>query len=91
MSGDPDAPSMEAIIASIREGMKDDVAQPADAVEPPPEAAAPPPPVLPAGDPTLEVLVRSALEPVLKAWLDAHLPEMVDRIARAEIARLTRN
>ncbi len=83
---------MEAIIASIREGMKDEVALPADAVEPAPEAAAPPPPpAAPAGDPTLEALVRSALEPVLKAWLDAHLPEIVDRIARAEIARLTRN
>ncbi len=35
-------------------------------------------------------LERSALEPVLKAWLDANLPEIVDRAARQEIERLTR-
>lgn len=39
---------------------------------------------------TLEALVRSMLEPMLKAWLDANLPEIVDRAAQAEIARLTR-
>ncbi len=41
-----------------------------------------------AGGVTVEALVRATLEPVLKAWLDAHLPEIVDRVARAEIARL---
>ncbi len=41
----------------------------------------------PAG--TLEGLIRSMLEPMLKTWLDANLPEIVDRAARAEIRRLT--
>jgi cell pole-organizing protein PopZ len=26
---------------------------------------------------------------MLKAWLDAHMPEIVERLARAEIKRLT--
>ena len=38
---------------------------------------------------TLEDLDRPLLEPMLKAWLDANLPEIVDRAAQAEIARLT--
>ena len=38
---------------------------------------------------TLDALMRSLLEPMLKAWLDAHLPEIVEGVARAEIARLT--
>lgn len=39
--------------------------------------------------PTLEAVVRSMLEPQLKAWLDANLPELVERVALAEIRRLT--
>jgi len=38
---------------------------------------------------TVNQLVRSLLEPQLKAWLDANLPEMVERLTSAEIARLT--
>ncbi len=40
------------------------------------------------GGPTLEDMVREELRPVLKAWLDAHLPEMVERLVRAEIERV---
>jgi hypothetical protein len=39
---------------------------------------------------TLDGLLRSTLEPVLKAWLDANAPEIVERLAQAEIKRLTR-
>ena len=91
MSDDAATPSMEAIIASIRDGMKGDGTLPPEAVEPQEFTPAAAVPAAPAGDLTLEALVRSALEPVLKAWLDANLPEIVDRAARAEIARLTRN
>jgi hypothetical protein len=38
---------------------------------------------------TLDALMRQMLEPMLKAWLDAHMPEIVERLARAEIKRLT--
>lgn len=41
-----------------------------------------------AGHLTLEALVREELRPILKDWLDRHLPEMVERLVKAEIARL---
>ena len=40
--------------------------------------------------PTLEDLVREMLRPMLTAWLDAHLPGMVERLVQAEIERLSR-
>jgi cell pole-organizing protein PopZ len=41
-----------------------------------------------AGHLTLEMLVREELRPILKDWLDRNLPDMVERIVKAEIARL---
>lgn len=38
--------------------------------------------------PTIEDLVREELRPMLKAWLDAHLPATVERLVRAEIERV---
>jgi hypothetical protein len=40
------------------------------------------------GGPTIEDLVREELRPLLKAWLDANLPPMVERLVSAEIARV---
>jgi cell pole-organizing protein PopZ len=40
--------------------------------------------------PTLEEIVRNEMRPLLKAWLDANLPSLVERIVRAEIERLIR-
>lgn len=37
---------------------------------------------------TIEDIVREELRPLLKAWLDAHLPEMVERLVQAEIQRV---
>jgi hypothetical protein len=39
---------------------------------------------------TLEGLVRELLTPMLKDWLDANLPEIVERMVAREIARITR-
>jgi cell pole-organizing protein PopZ len=39
---------------------------------------------------TLEDLVRDMLKPMLKAWLDANLPDIVERLVRAEIERVSR-
>jgi hypothetical protein len=36
----------------------------------------------------LEALVKDALKPVLKAWLDQNLPSMVEELVRQEIQRL---
>jgi cell pole-organizing protein PopZ len=40
------------------------------------------------GGPTIEDLVRAELRPVLKEWLDTHLPSLVERLVRAEIERV---
>jgi cell pole-organizing protein PopZ len=39
---------------------------------------------------TLDDLVREMLRPMLKAWLDDNLPNMVERMIRAEIERVSR-
>jgi uncharacterized protein len=40
------------------------------------------------GGPTLEDMVRAELRPLLKEWLDANLPPMVERLVRVEIERV---
>ena len=40
------------------------------------------------GDRTLEDLVRDLLRPLLQSWLDENLPGIVERLVRAEIARV---
>jgi uncharacterized protein len=42
------------------------------------------------GDRALEDATRELLKPLLKAWLDANLPALIERIVREEIARLAR-
>ena len=44
---------------------------------------------LPEGDGPLEAGVREMLKPMLKEWLDRHLPEMVEELVTREIARIT--
>ena len=41
------------------------------------------------GDVTINALAEAALRPMLKAWLDANLPSMVERMVATEIARIT--
>jgi cell pole-organizing protein PopZ len=41
-----------------------------------------------AGQRTLEEIVREALRPLLQAWLEEHLPAIVERLVREEIARV---
>jgi cell pole-organizing protein PopZ len=41
-----------------------------------------------AGDRTLEEIVRETLRPLMSAWLDRHLPGLVERLVREEIARV---
>lgn len=40
------------------------------------------------GGPTIEDLVREEIRPLLKHWLDSHLPPLVERLVRAEIERV---
>lgn len=46
--------------------------------------------VLPAHERTVEDLVKEILRPMLKEWLDANLPDIVERLVRAEIERVSR-
>jgi cell pole-organizing protein PopZ len=45
-------------------------------------------PAAPAINP-LEEMVREMLKPILKQWLDEHLPHMVDEHVKREITRIT--
>lgn len=45
-------------------------------------------PAVPAANP-LEDMVREMLKPILKQWLDEHLPRLVDEHVKREISRIT--
>jgi hypothetical protein len=45
-------------------------------------------PPVPAANP-LEEIIRGMLRPMLKQWLDEHLPQMVDEHVKREISRIT--
>ncbi|GAA0265925.1 hypothetical protein GCM10009127_01610 [Alteraurantiacibacter aestuarii] len=47
-----------------------------------------PPQIVRSGETSLEGLVREMLRPMMAQWLDAHLPEIVERLVKAEIARI---
>jgi cell pole-organizing protein PopZ len=86
--------SIDAILASIRARVNG----PEEAPPPPPAPAPVAEPAVPldsvvitpeAAAMTLDELMRSLLAPQIKAWLDAHMPEIVEKLAREEIKRLT--
>jgi hypothetical protein len=43
------------------------------------------------GESAFDALVRQMLRPLLQEWLDKNLPELVERLVRAEIARVVGN
>jgi cell pole-organizing protein PopZ len=45
---------------------------------------------MPAEGRTLEDVVRELLRPLLKDWLDAHLPGIVENAVQAEVERISR-
>ena len=46
------------------------------------------PKIVRSGETSLEGLVREMLRPMLAQWLEDHLPQIVDRLVQAEIARI---
>ena len=40
--------------------------------------------------PSIEDVVREELRPMLQAWIDAHLPPLMERLVQAEIERVVR-
>lgn len=91
----PTAPAPLADAAGQAEPILSDVAAQASrgaldalsrlVVKPAATTAAPPSPV---GE-TLEGMVREMLRPMLREWLDAKLPGMVEEMVAKEIARIT--
>lgn len=77
--GDGVAGVASSAFARLNQAVQDSV--------PPPAATNPGPSV---GGQTIEDLVKEMLRPMLKDWLDANLPPMVERYVEREIARLTR-
>jgi hypothetical protein len=95
MTSRPSGPAsdLDAILESIRNRVAGEVenlpvAPPIGALPPKP-AQLVPAPVIENGGASVDALFRAVLEPLLRQWLDAHLPEICERVAEAEIRRLT--
>ena len=69
--------------AAASDAMRDNLAALAMLAQPP--AA---PQIVRSGETSLEGLVRDMLRPMLADWLDKNLPQMVERMVQAEIARI---
>lgn len=86
--------SMDDIMATIRRIVADAPPPPLGEVTMKPTPALAPPasvaPVETPASPTIDAFLRSMLEPMLRQWLDANLPEIVERVTEAEIRRLTK-
>ncbi len=79
-----DESSAEALVnAEARKAMRENLAALAMLAEP-----GVPPQIVRSGETSLEGLARELLRPMLSEWLDANLPEMVEDMVRAEIARI---
>jgi uncharacterized protein len=48
------------------------------------------PQIVRSGETSLEGLVRDMMRPMLKDWLDSHLPDIVESMVEREIARITK-
>ena len=59
------------------------LSQLAEAVKPAPR------PDMAIGSVSLDQMVQDMVRPMLKEWLDAHLPEIVERMVSREISRIT--
>ncbi len=93
MARKPLDPNLNDILKSIRETMGA-AEGPAAGDGPAPEAEAPAPPLAPPPSPAVQRTVEDVLAelaaPHVKSWVDAHLPEIVQRMVAAEVERLLR-
>jgi len=69
--------------ASAAQSMRESLAALAMIAEP-----SMPPQIVRSGETSLEGLVRDMLRPMLAEWLDRNLPAIVERLVKAEIARI---
>ena len=79
-TGQPEDPLLSE---SSRYSMRESLAALAMLAEP-----GAPPQIVRSGETSLEGMVRDLLRPALAEWLDKHLPELVERMVAAEIARI---
>lgn len=80
-AGDDEAPVLTT--ESAARSMRESLAALAMVAEP-----ASPPQVARSGETSLEGLTRELLRPMLAQWLDHNLPPIVERLVKAEIARI---
>ncbi|MGN6497145.1 MAG: DUF2497 domain-containing protein [Tsuneonella sp.] len=81
---EPEAEEDEPLTtAAVRGSMRDNFAALAMLAEP-----GMPPQIVRSGETSLEGLTRELLRPMLAEWLDANLPGMVEKLVKAEIARI---
>lgn len=84
IDGEPAArPDDGLTTESAARSMRDSLAALAMIAEP-----SAPPQIVRSGETSLEGLVRDLLRPMLADWLDRNLPTMVERLVKAEIARI---
>jgi cell pole-organizing protein PopZ len=76
--------SVESLVQDhVRSSMRESLAALAMMAQP-----AAQPQIVRSGETSLEGLTRELLRPALSAWLDTHLPAMVERLVAEEIARI---
>lgn len=81
--GDDGDPAL--IAGSVRSSMQENFAALSMLAEPGAR-----PQIVRSGETSLEGMVREMLRPMLADWLDRNLPGMVERLVKAEIARIAR-
>lgn len=81
--GEADNEEEFPVVAAAAAGESDAAPAPAAPVVRQKKAALPPP------QRTVEEFLAEMIRPQVQAWLDAHLPELVQQMAADEIARLT--
>jgi len=83
-TNDSDTKSADALITeATRSAMQENFAALAMISKPSKQ-----PQIVRSGETSLEGLVRDMLRPMLAEWLDANLPDMVEELIKAEIARI---
>jgi len=80
----PDAPAVDLGPPLMEDGVADESRQRLETLASVAAAAPPPPQFNP-----LEEMIREMLKPILKQWLDEHLPAIVDEHVKREIHRIT--
>ncbi|MEO0462561.1 MAG: DUF2497 domain-containing protein [Pseudomonadota bacterium] len=81
--GAVDAPETPLVNEAARGAMQENLAALAMLAEPGAK-----PQIVRSGETSLEGLTRELLRPMLAEWLDKNLPDMVEKLVQAEIARI---